>query len=57
MDALAIEDAARIAGDLALCEEHAGRFGDAVNHVRRALAAAAPEILTREPWTYGKADG
>lgn len=52
-DALAIEDAARTAGDLGLCEEQAGRFGDAFNHLARALAAATPDMRRAEPWkTY-----
>lgn len=49
-DALALEDSARIAGDLGLCEEQAGRFGDAMNHAHRALAAATPAMLPKEPW-------
>lgn len=48
--ALAIEDAARTAGDLGLCEEQAGRFGDAMNHLRRALAEVTPGARTKEPW-------
>lgn len=49
-DALAIEDSARISGDLGLCEEQAGRFGDAMNHLLRALAAATPDMIKTEPW-------
>ena len=49
-DALALEDAAKTAGDLALCEEQAGRFGDAMNHARRALAEATPDMMKKEPW-------
>lgn len=48
--ALAIEDAATIAGDLGLCEERAGRFGDAMSHVLRALAEATPAMKANEPW-------
>jgi len=49
-EALALEDAARTAGDLGLCEEGAGRFGDAMNHLRRALAEATPDVAKKEPW-------
>lgn len=49
-DALGIEDAARTAGDLGLCEEQAGRFGDAFNHLARALAEATPDMRRAEPW-------
>jgi hypothetical protein len=45
-----LEDAARTAGDLALCEEQAGRFGDAMKHARRALAEATPDMMKKEPW-------
>lgn len=49
-DALAIEDSPTTAGDLGLCEEQVGRFGDAMNHVFRALAAATPSMRDKEPW-------
>ena len=51
--ALKIEDAARVAGDLGLCEEQAGRFADAANHLHRALAEPTPDMLKKAPWkTY-----
>lgn len=40
--ALALDDSPATAGDLGLCEEQAGRFVDAYNHLRRATDAAPP---------------
>ena len=41
--ALAMDDTPATSGDLGLCEEQAGRFVDAYNHLRRATDAAPVE--------------
>jgi len=48
--ALAIEDAARTAGDLGLCEEQAGRFASAHRHLLHARLTAPPGDKKNEPW-------
>lgn len=47
--ALALEEAAVISGNLGLCEEQAGRFALAHRHLRRALEAT-PGGIRGEPW-------
>jgi PEGA domain len=47
--ALDIEYASKVAGDLGLCEEQAGRFAAAYTHLWRALEAA-PANMQTEPW-------
>ncbi len=46
--AAAIDDTPATAGDLGLCEEQAGRFVDAYNHLRRATDAAPPDPTTEK---------
>ncbi len=48
--AVAIEDAPRTWGELGLCEEQAGRFAAAHDHLFRAMEAA-PTQGRKEPWT------
>lgn len=48
--AVTIDPASKTVGDLGLCEEQAGRFVAAHDHLFRALEAA-PTQPTREPWS------
>lgn len=48
--AIAIEDTPASAGELGLCEEHAGQFADAYRHLQRALEGA-PSPPKEEPWS------
>lgn len=48
--ALEADDTPTTAGELGLCEEHAGRFADAYRHLHHALEKA-PSPPTSEPWS------
>jgi hypothetical protein len=48
--ALAIEKDARLAGQLGLCDENAGRFVEAYDHLMPAIESMTPEMTARQPW-------
>lgn len=48
--ALAIEKDAKVAGQLGLCDEGAGRLVDAYDHLKVALDATSPDQSSRQPW-------